>query len=156
MYDPGMDRPPDRWVSPEYDPGFPEIGGEVPPPEDVENPVGDVIFADANEQHRESIAAIGKIDASMRRLIEAVTDVGKETIRIAAGATMSQRIRFRLRYLIISRATQGVATFTVGTGSYDFDAPAAPVRVDLPLVIERGTDLGFTGDGRVYLVGDPE
>lgn len=155
-YDPGMDRPSDRWVSPEYDPGFPEVGGRVPPPEDPENPGGPVIFADADEMHRESIEAIGKVDASMRRLIEVLTDVGKETIRIAAGATMSQRIRFRLRYLIISRATQGVATLTIGTGSYDFDSPAAPVRVDLPLVIERGVDVGFTGDGRIYLVGDPE
>jgi hypothetical protein len=151
-----MDRPPDRWVSPEYDPGFPEIGDLIEPPEDVENPEGEVIFADADAMHRESIAAIGAVNASMRRLIEVLTDVGKEIVRIDAGVTTSQRIRFRVRHLIISRATAGVATLGIGTGTYPFDVLAAPVRVDFPLVIERGVDMSFTGDGRIYLVGDPE
>lgn len=155
-YDPGMDRPPDQWQSPVYDPGFPQVGDPVEPPENVENPIGEVRFADADEMHRESIGEVRRTNAALARILAALTDVGKETIRIAAGERMSQRIRFRLRYLIISRATAGVATLGVGTASYDFDVTGTPVRVDFPLVIERGSDVTFTGDGRIYLIGDPE
>lgn len=154
--DPGLDRNTDAWASPEYDPGWPQVGDPSEPPENVENPEGEVRFADADEMHRESIENVRRTNAALARILTALTDAGKQTIRIAAGVTMSQHIRFRLRYIIISRATAGVATLGIGTGTYDFDVTGTPVRVDLPLVIERGTDISFTGDGRIYLVGDPE
>lgn len=155
LRDPGMDRPPDEWQSPEYDPGFPVV---VPPdlPTNVDNPVGVVPTVDALEMHRETVNAIQANSAALARILSALTDVGKEIVRVDAGATVSQRIRFRVRWLIISRATAGVGTLLVGTGSYPFTVAAAPVRVDFPLVIERGVDVGFTGDGVLYLVGDPE
>lgn len=155
-FDPGMDRSPDPWASPEIDPSFPEIGELPTAPESSDNPVGDVRFADAGEMHSETITEIRKQSSALARLVKVLTDVGKMTIRIDAAATKSFSARLRIRWLVISRATAGTATFIVGTESFPFTVGAVPVRVDLPLVVENGTDLSFTGDGTVYVIADPE
>lgn len=157
MIDPGMDRNPDRWVSPEDDPGFPEVGEHIAPPENVDNPGGPVHFAEADEMHRESMAAIARTNAALARIIAMLMGAGQEIIRVDAGTVaQSQRIRFRVQYLIVNRATAGLSNLGIGTGTYPFTSDATPRRVDLPIVIERGVDMTWSGDGSVYLVGWPE
>lgn len=123
--------------------------------ENVENPVTEVThFPGADEMHRELLR---NLDSNFRRLIQSQNDIGKETIRLDAGAVAaSQHIRFRVRWIIISRATVGDATLLVGTGSYVWTVGAVPVRIDFPILIDRGVDMQFVGDGRIYLIGDPE
>ena len=155
-YDPGMDPPPDTWQSPEINPTFPEVGQAPPVDENVDNPYGSVHFADADEMHHETIDALRMQSAGLARLLRTLTDVGKATLRVDAGQTISRSMRLRVRWLIISRATAGTAVLSIGTATYPFDVQAAPVRVDFPLVIENGVDIGYTGDGRIYLIADPE
>lgn len=125
--------------------------------EDVtSDPTGEVFFPDAVKQHDEMLSAL---DAGSRRIVEALTGVGAEIVRLDASATpvpQSQHIRFRVQYLIISRATVGDMTLQIGTGTYPFTVGATPERVDFPIVIERGVDMSAIGDGRLYLVGFPE
>jgi hypothetical protein len=157
MIDPGMDPPPGQWATPEYDPGFPEVAPVVPAPENTDDPDGPVHFADAGEMQRETMDAIRATNAALARIIGVLSGHGFEIVTLNAGAVAaSQRIRFRVQYLVISRATAGDAVLTIGTGAYTFTVAAVPVRVDFPLVIERGVDMLFTGDGRMYLVGIPE
>lgn len=156
-HDPGMDRAPDRWASPEYDPGFPEVGDPNAAPENVTDPNGPVHFADAGEMQRETMDAIRATNGALARIIGILSGHGYEIITLNAGAVAaSQRIRFRVQYIIISRATAGDAVLTIGTGTYTFTVAAVPSTVDFPLVIERGVDMLMTGDGRMYLVGIPE
>lgn len=156
-FDPGMDRPPDRWTSPEAAVTFPEVPEHHPAPEDVDNPIGEVHFADAGEMHRESIQALRATNAALARVVDMLMGAGQEIIRIDAGtAAQSQRIRFRVQYLIVNRATAGTGTLGIGTASYPFVTDATPRRVDFPIVIDRGIDMTWTGDGLVYLVGWPE
>lgn len=153
-FDPGMDRPPDQWESPEYDPGFAVVDPPLVPAENVENPIGEVRFADADEMHREMIDAIG---AAARRGIEQGMWAGSEIIELLPGITQSQHIRFRVQKILLNRVTAGDAVFTVGTRSYTFSVgAAAPTGFDFPILIERGVDMTYTGDGRMYLLGWPE
>jgi hypothetical protein len=156
LRDPGLDQAPDRWASPEYDPGFPEVH-DIVRPEDDENPGGPVRFVDGDEMHRETIEAIAASNAALARIVRILSSAGMEIVTLTAGALpASQRIRFRVQYLVISRATAGDAILGIGSGSFTFTVAAVPVRVDFPLVIERGVDMTMTGDGRLYLVGWPE
>jgi hypothetical protein len=97
---------------------------------------------------------------SIQRTLDGINDavraVADTIIRIDAGQRTSLAPRLRVAYLIVSRATAGDGILTVGTASYTFTMLAAPVRIDFPLVIERGTDIAFAGDGRIYLVGTTE
>lgn len=101
--------------------------------------------------------AAGKQADAIGRVNDALRFNGAEYLRLEAGAVaQSQHIRFRVLYLIISRATAGDAVLTIGTQTFTFTVGGFPVRIDLPLVIERGVDIEFDGDGRAYLVGYPE
>jgi hypothetical protein len=96
-------------------------------------------------------------EAVLREIRDMLGAVGFEIIRLDAGAvTQSQHIRFRVYYLIVSEIAATAVSLNIGTVVYPFFAPAAPVRVDFPIVIERGIDMSWTGEGRVYLVGKPE
>lgn len=131
--------------------------GSYPETIDDANPVGDIVSVSADAQHREVIASLAKSENATRAILDALLQVGWEIIRVDAGAVpQSQHPKMRVQYVIISRATAGTATLLVGTGQYPFDVQAAPVRVDFPLVVERGVDLAMTGDGRLYLVGPTE
>lgn len=156
--DPGMDQSPDVWQSPEIDPNWPAVPHEPPAPEDVRDPVGEVThFASAGDMHAESIAAIARSNAALARLVLILTGAGLQIVTLQPGAVAaSQHIRFRLQYIIVSRATAGDAVLTLGTVGYTFTVGAVPATIDFPLVIERGTDMLYTGDGRMYLVGWPE
>lgn len=101
--------------------------------------------------------------ASMRDAIEAIAEntkqVGQQIIRLDAAATptpVAQHAKLRVQSIIIARATAGAAVVVIGTAQYPFTVAAAPVVLPFPLVIERGTDMSATGDGQVYLIGEPE
>lgn len=155
-YDPGMDPPPALWQSPEYDPGFPEVEPVPVVPDDNENPGGPVEFIDGAAQHRETLDAIRKQSGALARIISILSSAGMEIVTLQPAAVASQRIRFRVQYIIISRATAGAAVLGIGSGTFNFTSDATPRRVDFPLVIERGVDMLYTGDGVMYLVGWPE
>lgn len=155
-FDPGMDRSPDAWQSPEIDPDFRDAIPQAITPDNDSDPYGEVQFADAGQMHRESLDAIAKLDAGIARLIETIMNVRRMILRIDAGQTLSRSARLRVQWIIISRATPGDAVLGVGTETFAFTVAAAPVRIDFPLVIGEGVDLAYTGDGRIYLVCDTE
>lgn len=126
------------------------------------NPVGEIDeFYDAGAMQRELLS---HIDAGSARIVKALTFEGCTIIRLIGGAPIvnaafagSSHLRLRVRRLILSRTTAGIGSLFIGSESYDFDLPAStPVPVDFPLVIERGADLSFTGDGRCYILADTE
>lgn len=101
--------------------------------------------------------AIKPVETVLREIRDLLGGVGFEMMRLDGGAvTQSQHIRFRVYYVILSEIAAAGVTLNVGTVAYPFFAPAAPVRVDFPIVIERGIDISYTGAGRAYLVGKPE
>lgn len=155
-YDPGMDPPPEQWVSPEYDPGFAAVDPGPELAENVDNPGGPVRFIDGDEQHRETLDAIRAQSVGLARIVSILSSAGMEIVTLTPAQVASQRIRFRVQYIIIARATAGAAILGIGSGTYNFTAAAVPARVDFPLVIERGVDMLYTGDGFMYLVGWPE
>lgn len=160
-YDPGMDKAPERWSAPEIDPDFRDAIVPAPSIENVDNPVGEVHYPDAEEMHRETLDAIGKQSAAARAGLELGMMVGWQILRLDVGAApipQSQHIRLRVQKIIMNPVTAGVITIQIGTVGYPFNLGAANVTaVDFPLVIERGSDMQALGvDGRVYILGIPE
>lgn len=128
-------------------------------PEDVSdaNPIGSIELGNADDQHRQVLKALTDSGNAARAILDAILQVGWEIIRVDAGlAAQSQHPKLRVQFLVISRATAGLATLGVGAGLYPFTVGAVPVKVPFPLVIERGVDITFTGDGTIYLVGPTE
>lgn len=131
--------------------------GLYPETIDTDNPVGDIVLGDADSQHRELVALLANAAEAAQASLDDAGMVGFEIIRADAGlAPQSQHPKMRVRFIIISRATAGLATLGVGTALYPFTVAAAPVVIPFPLVIERGVDITFTGDGTIYLVGPTE
>jgi hypothetical protein len=125
------------------------------------NDVDTVELLDAGIAHRQYLAALEKAPAAIRVLNDVISLVGAEIITLTGGAAVNasgvQWEKLRVRYLILSSVTLATRVLTIGTRTFSFDLPASlPVVVPFPLVIERGSDLSFSGDGRCYMIGDPE
>jgi hypothetical protein len=144
----------------------PNTGGDSqisPGPQPFDgNPVGEVLeFIDAAKMQAELLS---HIDAGSARIIKAFCFDGCTIIQLTGGAGIlnaafagPSHLRLRVRRLIMSRTTAGIGALIVGSEQYPFDLPAStPVEIDFPLVIERGSDLSFTGDGRCYILADVE
>lgn len=139
-----------------------QIAGE-PTPSFVEGPGSGVVdeFPDAWKMHQQTL---DMIDAGSRRIVKALTYEGTTIVPLIGGGAIVQQgfaptshLRLRVRAILASRATAGVANLVIGTEQYGFDlAAGVPVMFPFPLVIERGADLSFTGDGRCYLFCDVE
>jgi hypothetical protein len=65
--------------------------------------------------------------------------------------------RFYVDHLIVSVDAAAYVTLSVGTRTYSFQVPAATVRIDLPILIDRALNVQATATGNpkidVYLVG---
>lgn len=69
----------------------------------------------------------------------------------------SQHIRFRVRYVILSRVVSGPTILLIGTRSFRWETTSWPIVFPFPLVIERGVDISSSvGDGFTYLIGSVE
>lgn len=98
------------------------------------------------------------IAENLGRISEAVSGDGQELIRLDGGSAIpqSQHVKFRVIVIVFSRATAGDSTLSIGESTYTFTLGAVPAIVPFPLVIERGLNMSLTGDGRAYLIGNPE
>ena len=152
-------QPPQRTTLDPTTGGSSDIAGGVTPPFTI-GP-GSGVVAEVPGGLPETLR---NLDASTQRLVQAITLQGTTIIRLVGGAgpvnaafAPSSHLRLRVRYLIASRTTAGIGSLTVGSETYDFDLPASmPIIIPFPLVLERGVDLSFTGDGRCYVIADPE
>jgi hypothetical protein len=65
--------------------------------------------------------------------------------------------RFYVDHLIVSVDAAAYVTLSVGTRTYGFQVPAATVRIDLPILIDRALNVQANATGNpkidVYLVG---
>lgn len=133
---------------------LPDMGGD---------PIGYVETYDAGEMHREVLAALGALSAGDAAILKALMYYEATIIRVDGGGVTPNPVnagqvglshyRGRLRAICFSRATAGDTDLIFGSNRYTFTLPASPVVVSpFPLVIERGTDLSATGDGRHYLI----
>lgn len=125
------------------------------------NDVGSVELLDAGVMHREYLSALEKMDTNTRAIVDTGRLVGSEIVTLTGGGAVgsigTQHEKLRVRYLILSSVTAAVRTLTIGTRTFSFPLAAnAPVVLPFPLVIERGSDLTFSGDGFCYIVADPE
>jgi hypothetical protein len=125
------------------------------------NDVGDIELVDGALMHREYLDALSTVSRDTRALLAALTYIGTEIVIVTGGAAVNangtQWERLRVRHLIVTSITAGLRVFTIGTRSFSFPLAANTTLVlPFPLVIERGSDLSYSGDGTCYIVGDPE
>jgi len=133
-----------------------ELGTEVP----------DAILIDPFER---MASQLERHEGAMLAIFRELASIGYETwgpfqsAAAVATAIESQHTRFRVRGIIITTDTAGVVSLVVGSGTYPFVIAVgnlAPPMFNLPLVIERGSDVSFASSVAAsmacYLIGRPE